>query len=329
MRKKWEQEGKPLLAEHVELFSIGASQQFTRDVKRLCPTGTKIKHLLRTELQEKLKQSQGFDNILGQYLDPIHIGGTPSDFKAWFIHDPLLMDREKQLLFSDVQHLTFQAYLERFSKSITNRELQEKQIIPAPGADRNLDYYRVYKKISTGHGLVAYALKPAAMDSSLKPYIIFRQTQMAPSHEDTLPSVLNDFEKVVGKSGYTAAKPLFDRLMNDPSFMPPGAMVNIAGYSLGGAHGLQFLTDFHPRVSEAYFYSNPSIDAESAERFARETQASNREDNPLKISIFRVVGDICTYTGEKHLGWNVDPSKVKVELIEIDHENRQIAVLSL
>src|SRR5689334_11542758 len=45
--------GKPLLAEHIELFSIGTAQLFTRDVKRFAP-GRKIKELTRDELQQNL-----------------------------------------------------------------------------------------------------------------------------------------------------------------------------------------------------------------------------------------------------------------------------------
>jgi hypothetical protein len=319
--------GKPLLAEHVELFSIGAAQQFTRDVKRLAP-GKKIKELTRYELQHKLQEAQPFAHILGRYLNPMHIGGAPADFRAWFVHDPLLMDKEKQVLFSDVQHLSFPAYLERLCKCVSNRELQEKQIIPAPGADGELDYYRVYRKICS-YGLVSYFLKPAAFDSTLTPLVIFRQTQMAPSHEDMVQSVFNDLETTIGKSGYTAAQPQLDRLMNDPSFVPPGTKIMVAGYSLGGAHAQHLCIGHHAKIAEAHFYSDPSIDAESVERFAKEINESNRQLDPMKISIYRVDGDYVHYTGQKHVGWNLDPAKAKVELIEINHENRQIAALTL
>lgn len=320
--------GMPLLAEHIELFSIGAGQLFTRDVKRQVP-GTKIKALTRLQLRQCLEDAQPFSQKLVRYLHPMYIGGTPTDFRAWFVYDPLLMDKEKQSLFSDVQYLSFPAYLERMSKSVSNRELQEKQIIPAPCDDGELDYYRVYQKICTGEGLVAYALKPATADSKLKPLLLFRQTQMAPTGEDMVQSVKNDiWDKKIGTSGYISAAPQLDRLMSDPAFVPPGNKIIVAGYSLGAAHAELFTVHHHNKITAAHFYSGPSIDAESAERLALEIQNSDREQDPLKISIYRADGDFVHYTGEKHVGWNLDPAKAKVELIEVNHANREISVLS-
>jgi hypothetical protein len=318
--------GAPLYGEYVERFSIGASRVFLKDIKRM--SGKDAHALTRDELKDAIREAQAFRNMLGRHINPVEIAGTPDDFKAWFVFDALLMDREKQLLFSDVEHLTYPAFLERLTKSITNRELEKKQIIPVPGEDGDLDYYRVYKKIATGDGLVAYALKPVAVDSHLNNLLVFRQTQMALSHEDALPSIFNDLETDVGKSGYAAAKSDFEDLMNDPDFLAPDAMLEIAGFSLGGAHAQRFLADFHSRVSVAHFYSDPSIDAETAERFEREVQEIDRPDSPLKIFIYRVVGDYVHYVGQKHIGWHVDPDKVHVELIEVNHEKREIALLS-
>ena len=320
-----QKQGKPLLPEHIKLFTIGAGQIFTSDIKRLYPPGRKIKQLTRLELQEKMRQAQPFQNTLSTRLNPVFIGGTPSQSHAWIFYHPLLMDEEKLMLFSDVQSMSVPAFLERFCKAIVNRELFEKQLIPAVGSDGRADFYRVYKKISTGHGLVAYALKPATSDSTLKPLLIFRPTQIAISHEDMFQSIFNGLEPLIAKSGYVAAKPLFERLIKDSAFLPPGKKMDIAGYSLGGAHAQRFLADFHPFVSSAYFYSNPSIDRQTAERFAAETLSSRRDDL-LNLYIFRIRGDICHYVGgEKHIGCN---AKANIELYEVDHENAKITVMS-
>ncbi|HEY2811620.1 MAG TPA: hypothetical protein VGJ00_09565 [Rhabdochlamydiaceae bacterium] len=319
--------GKPLLSAYVELFSIGASQIFTRDIKRMLPEGSKIKQITRKTLCEKFYQAQPFCNILGPYLNPTDISGPPTVFKAWFMHDLILMDREKQILFSDIQNLSFSAFLERFCKVIVNRELVEKQIIPVPGVNGQLDFYRVYKKICTGSGLVAYALKPAAADSALNPLLIFRPTQMAPSQEDAFPSYLNDLEPTIGLSGYLGAKASLEQLINDSSFVKPGEMIHIAGYSLGGAHAQLFLADYFPKVSSAYFFSNPSVDRQTAERFAAGIQASNRQE-PLNLYIFRTYKDFVHCAGEMHVGCNVTHPSVNIIVYNVNHEDHTIDALS-
>ena len=198
--KKLESQGKPLLEKHVRLFSIGSAQVLTRDIKRLCAPGTKIKQLTRSEIQEKLKRSQPFRGVLGKYINPMDICGTPTERRAWYIHDPLLMDREKQLLFSDAADLSHLAFIERFCKAIVSRELVEKEIVPTAGSDRNLDFYAVHKVIIAG-GLLACALKPVARDSPLKPLIVFRPTQMAISRINAVDTWSEDAQKKIGEAG--------------------------------------------------------------------------------------------------------------------------------
>lgn len=317
-----EKSGAALLPEHVELFSIGCNQLLLRDIKMRFPE--KVKSLTRQQLQGRIQQVQPFP-LVGRYQDPVKIAGCPSSLSALFFHDKLLMDKEKQLLFSDVERLTYPTWLERFTKVTVNRELVEGQLIPAPGLDGRLDYYVVYRKIATGDGLVAYAMKPAAKDSTLKPLITFRPSQWALSNEDTFETYMNDVQKNVGELGWNAAKRHFEQLMEDSHFRKGNQRIAVSGYSLGGAHAQYFLVEHADRVSDAIFYGDPSAPDAIAENFAQRMNAAPRRDEPLNIQIFRMKRDFCQYVGGKHVGWGIDHPDVHIQLIEFDHDNQQIA----
>lgn len=324
---KMEASGAALLPGHVELFTIGTAQVLTRDVKAQFPNH-KIKTYSREQLTEKIKRVQPFP-IIGAYKDPVAIWGSPGSFLGHFFHDKVLMDKEKQLLFSDVDRLTFPAWLERFNKVVINRELIQGQLIPAPGHDGKVDYYKVYRKVATGDGLVAYALKPAASDSSLKPLIAFRPSQWAPSNEDAFETYLNDVQPNVGEMGWKAARESFQELMADSHFRPSDQKISVAGYSLGGAHAQYFLAEHADHVSYAVFYNDPSVDNETAENFAKKMNQMPRRIEPLNIQIYRMRGDVCDYVGQKHIGWGVEHPDVNIQLTKSDHENKQVAALTL
>jgi hypothetical protein len=312
-------QGEPMRPEHVELFSIGASQILTSDIKARFPQ--KISTLTREQLTTWMRVAQPFP-IVGWYKDPMRIGGSPTSFAAHFCYDKLLMDKERQLLLSDIGRLTFPAWLERFSKAIANRELIEGQLIPAPGQDGRIDYYKVFRKIGTGDGLVSYALRPATSNSTLKPLVVFRSTPSAPSSEDAFEAYLNDVQWNVGEMGWKAASREFQTLMSDPHFRANNEKVCLAGYSLGGAHAQYFLAQHADAISHAVFYSNPSVDDETAESFAKKINQAPRRTEPLKIEIYRTIGDFCHCVGSKHVGWGVVHPDVHVHLTEIEYEDK-------
>lgn len=311
--------GSPLLPRHVELFSVGVSQILTYDVKG-ASFSQKLKTVSREELTTRLDRIQPFP-IVGGYKDPMKISGSPGSFLSYFFHDKLLMDKEKQLLFSDTERLTFPLWLERMCKVTVNRELIEGQLIPTPGQDGLIDYYKVYRKIC-GDGLIAYALKPAVADSTLKPLVIFRPTQWAFSNEDAFPSYLNDVQRNVGEMGWKASESKLRELMSDSKFRKDDQKVSIAGYSLGGAHAQYFLAEHGDNISHAVFYADPSLDDPIAEQFAEKMNAVPRRDEPLNIQIFRLRGDFCHYVGGKHVGWGVNHPDINIQLMEIDHDNK-------
>jgi hypothetical protein len=310
----------------VELFSIGSSQVVGRNIKARFPG--KLKTLTRGQLIDRIRQVQPFPPV-GRYVDPQRISGAPGTFSAHFFHDKKLMDKEKQLLFSDVGNLTCPAWLERMCKVVVSRELIVGQLIPAPGLDGNIDYYKVYRKIGTGDGLVAYALKAVAKDTTLKPLLLFRPSQWALCNEDAFETYLNDVQRKVGEMGWTPAMSHFRELMQDPHFRRGDQKISVAGYSLGGAHAQYFLAEHADHVSHALFYNDPGVDHQTAESFAERMRRAPGRAEPLNIQIFRMKGDFCHYVGGKHLGWGVNRPDVRIQLMEIDHENKQAAAFTL
>jgi pimeloyl-ACP methyl ester carboxylesterase len=317
--------GSPLLPFHVKLFSIGSSQVIGRDIRAL--TGNKIRALSRSELEMRYHQIQPL-NIVGNIRDPRTISGGPTAFSALFFHDVVLMDNEKQLLFSDVSRLTFDEWLERMSKVIVNRELLIGQIIPAPGIDGATDHYKVYQKITTGAGLIAYALRPATQDSTLKPLLVFRPTPWAVSHEDAFAAYLNNVERTIGETGWKSSKQTINELMTNPHFKKPNEKIIIAGYSLGGAHAQHFLAAYPEFVFRAVFYNDPNVDEKTALNFAEKVNAMPKSLQML-IEIYRMEGDRVSWVGEKHVGYGVTHPNVKVDIVEWKHENANIALHKL
>ncbi|MES2121347.1 MAG: hypothetical protein V4492_01050 [Chlamydiota bacterium] len=315
--------GAPLLPKHVKVFSVGSNQVRVVDVKKVVG-GAKLKTMSCERLTSCIARANPFPWI-GKKINPFSLWGAPSKLIAHFFHNQLLMDREKQVLFEGCKNLSFHAWLERFTKVTVNRELIEGQIIPAPGGGGKLDYYRVYRKIATGDGLVAYALKPCCWDSRLKALVVFRPTQWAPSSEDATESLCNDFEPKIGDTGWRRALPHFEILMTDPHFRRNNQKVEVAGFSLGGVHAQRFLTNYCESVSKATFYADPGIDDETAQAAASRINAMpRRPNNPLYIEISRAKGDFCHYVGDKHIGWGVNHPDVNIELLEIDHNNKSI-----
>ncbi len=322
-----EKSSSPLLPEHVELFSVGSSQILSHDIGS--KNGQKPS---RGELAGKIAKTQALP-LVGGYKDPLHIAGSPSTGLAFFFHDKLLMDKEKQLLFSDTGRLNFSSWLERMCKALVNRELIEGQLIPAVSLSGGVDYYKVYRKIGTGDGLVAYALQPAARDSNLKPLIVFRPTQWAISNEDAFASYCNDVQSNIGEMGWKAAEQIFRELMNDSNFRKKETKIMVAGYSLGGAHAQYCLAEHADDISHAVFYADPSVDDATAEKFAEVMNAKPRRREPLNIQIYRARSrsqiDFCHCVGGKHVGWGVTHPDVNIQLIDIDHENSEAHAFKL
>jgi len=312
--ERMEQMGMPLQTKHIEMFSFGSAEVRTSDLKPL--VDVKLEDLNPSQLDNYYRKLNPFP-LLGEKIAPTRIGGAPMELWAWLFFSPTMMDKEKQLLLSDVENLSQEAYLERLSKAVINREIAEGAIIPAPGKDGKRDYYKMVKEIAAD-GLLACAFKPISRYSSLEPLLIFRPSQIALSHRDAIPTYLNDLQQNIGEMGYSAAKPQLDELMNS-KFGLSEFGVTVIGYSLGGAHAQRFVKDHWRQVSRLITYNDPSVDDETAEAFAKEVNSQKKLKNSLCIEIYRTWGDLAHYTGSKHLGWGVVHPEVDVMLCECTH----------
>jgi len=318
--ERMEAMGKPLQTKHIEMFAYGSAEIRTSDLKKTSNIKNlgdiKLKELTPVQLDSYCKSLNPFP-MLGETIAPTRIGGTPMELWAWFLYSPTMMDKEKQELLSDVENLSQDAYLERLSKAVVNREIAEGAIIPAPGHNGGRDYYKMVKEIAAD-GLVACAFKPISQYSALKPLLIFRPSQFAPSHRDAIPTYMNDLQQNIGEMGYNAAKEQLDALMNS-KFGSSEDGITVIGYSLGGAHAQRFVKDHWRKVSRLVTYNDPSVDSETAEAFAKEINIQPKLKKPLCIEIYRTQGDLVHYTGGKHLGCGVAHSDVQVMVCEWSH----------
>ena len=209
----------------------------------------------------------------------------------------------------------FSADLENLVKNVINTPLQIGDVISLRSKEHSLLNYKIHAKIAA-KGLVSYALKPLD-NPNAAPLVVFRGTEPDPFGEESFNSLRNDIEKNLGKTGWLCSKKFFDELMKDSSFRSEGQLIDVAGYSLGGAHAQYFIAEHHEAVNQGIFYSNPSIDNATAEKFAESIQNSNRSSQ-LSLQIFRVLGDPVPHFGGKHLGCGTDHPNLHVQLIELD-----------
>lgn len=306
------EDGTPLTAKHVTMFGVGAADISTKRIKS--GAEDKLSQLTTEQIRERCQQENPV-RYIGPEATPQSLYGYPSQNRAYFVYDPFLDDLERLLLLQGMDQIQEKrAFYERFAKAIASREFGEKTIIPAPDFQGGVDYYKVYKKISNGSGLVAYALKPISAQSSLPPLIVFRSTALHPAAVDAIETWYDDLSPNIGDRGYNASKEKLEHLTNDPKFCPPGKKIEAVGFSLGGSHAQLYVKDHFQKVKNAYFFNDPGISAEAADRFAETMNAIPPESYPdLTLHIYRTKGDVIHFGGSKHLGFNVqDPRVVKM-----------------
>jgi hypothetical protein len=307
------EKNSPLLAKHVHMLELGSSLLCKSDLRPVIGQRNVDASTLEQFLAENAP-SKALE------IDTSQLMGGPTTWGAFFFHDRYQMDRELQLLLSDIGNLSPYAFLERLCKSVLPRELPVGLIIPAPHPKNSgaVDFYEVYDVITAGDGLVAYAFKPLYRSSELKPMILFRSSPFYFSAWDVLETWMNNLQRYIGWLGYQTARGKLAKLANDEDFCPSKKQMLVGGFSLGGAHAQLFIADHGERVSDAYFFNDPSIDAETADLFASKMNAAEELRFPMKARLFRTKGDLANYAGEKHLFCGVNHPQVDVELHVID-----------
>ena len=314
-----ENKGSPLDDRIVGLFRVFASEVFCDDLTTDADEGAQW--LPPDEIQRKVEalRAHSFISDVGSidYFSACLVAPR-------FNQVALAFDRNKALLWPKLFNTTYEAYLEMLSKYLGRVEFEEGALLPAPSVQLDKEYYKVTKKI-VGEGLMAYALQPLSAFSSLKPLLLFRPTTPNIVAEDAPLTWLNDFEIRIGTIGYNACKDQLTALINNPSFCPEGACIDIAGFSLGGAHMQRFLVDHWRKVGRAFSFNAPSVESFLAERFATELNAEpeNTRDSFLSIEVFRTRDDIAHCVGEKHVGWGITHPNVQRRLIEVDFVERE------
>lgn len=314
------QQGMPLLSKHVHMLEVGASCLRREDLQKYVGSSKNLASMSPSQLQQVVHKHVPVPcNRLR--VAPFRLSGAPSTTSAFFFHDSYLIDQELQLLFSDVGNLpNYYAYLERLCKAISPRELTVGAVIPAPhpsGQKGALDYYEVYDVITTGDGLVAYALKPLSKASTLEPTIVFRGSPYHLSANDVLETWLNNVQKNIGWLGYQSSRGKLAKLMHDSNFCPANKRVTVTGFSLGGAHAQLFIADHPERVATAVFFNDPAIDEETADMFAAKINDTKKLPGSMKVRIFRTKGDVVHYAGGKHLFCGVHHPQVDIRLTQM------------
>jgi hypothetical protein len=332
--------GDPLRAHHVERVGVGAARVFAQDIFAYCRAHTLTVQQISTTLQSFREPF-----FIGSFPRSVaELGGGPDTCTEMVSYDPFYWDKKRLNLSQDIHTLRNESlefpnypYVDRVTKVFPSLEMQEGEIIPAPVTGGGVDFYVVYKKIGTGHGLVAYGLKPLAEDSRLEPWVMLRPTQLSFVSEDAVETWFNDMEENIGETGYRHAHPLLQALMNDPIFRAPHQKILLSGFSLGSAHGQRFLVDFWRDVRIAVLLCGPSLDRTPVLRLKDEINAYAAQEVFLDIYIKRnrilkkpgepvsaqaVIapqiegGDITDYAGELHAGFGITNPHVHVHLEE-------------
>lgn len=181
-------------------------------------------------------------------------------------------------------------------------------------------HFTVHKKIS-GRGLVAYGLK--SRTDNQPNLIVFRCTRLnpiGPSGEESFPSMLSNFEREIGKSGWLATASEFDELMNDRSFREEDEQVVTLGYSLGGAHAQYFIDRFFPFVERGIFFSSVGISEATAESFRQKISESKRQ-TPLYFHYIRNHDDVFQGFGETFLANGENSAIVSTQFLNVSCKN--------
>lgn len=326
------EQGAPLLVDHIDRVAVGCARVFMEDIRMLL-NGESARDLSRDALAGHVDTLQQGISYIGNCAPAHEIRGGPDTCADLFYYDPFKWDRKRVHLSQNIGELVWNGHrihdlpwVERMVKVFTSLEMEEGEVIPAVDPQGGIDYYEVYRKIGTGDGLVAYALRPITRDSTLTPSLYFRPSQISLVSEDTVETWFNDCEGEIGKTGYDAAHPLFEELMRDPYFRQ-NQKIRLVGYSLGGSQGQRFFCRFWRDIWQAIFFNDPSIDEATATSNRDEIMNYEREEGEAspfpEVHIYRTrasdnadEGDIVDYAGRMHIGCGIRRDDFKLYLSE-------------
>jgi|GEM_PF-3270968 len=325
---------KPLKRKFVEYFGTGAANPTTRDLKRALKDSSWWAQSLSKQSPKRIHQlyaKASEARYIGNWQDPSEVHGGAKEAHENLTHVQLNTDQQRANLFRGVENLTssdpniprMHPYYSRLEMGIVSH-LETKQdckdidlVIPAPSIrNGKVEYYKVHDIISED-GLSAVALVPLCKDSSLAPIVAFRCTKQNPGQTDFIPSILNNMEKHIGKSGYKASFEKLKALMNDQKFAK-GGKVKVLSYSQGGGFAGYFLNDFWPQIDEFIGFNTVGSDARIVENLAREINSLEDSEIPPSFFLYRNKGDWVNKSGEKHIGWGLIHPNARCQVLEWD-----------
>ncbi|MDN3505858.1 MAG: hypothetical protein P0S96_01345 [Simkaniaceae bacterium] len=323
---------KPLKREFVEFFGTGAANPTATDLQ-----GALDQKSFYPQALEKMSPKyihNLFEEVtdaryIGNWQDPAQVYGGAKEAHENLTHVQLNTDQQRANLFRGIDRLTsidpniprLHPYYSRLEMGIVSH-LETKQdckdvdlVIPAPGTrEGKVEYYKIHDIISKD-GLSAVALVPLCDKSSLSPILAFRCTKQNPGQTDFIPSILNNMEKHIGKSGYRSSFEQLKALMNDDKFTM-GGKVKVLAYSQGGGYAGYFLNDFWPQVDEFVGFNIVGSDARIVESLARGVNSLDSSEMPPSIFLHRNEGDWVNKSGEKHIGWGITHPNARVQVVE-------------
>lgn len=209
----------------------------------------------------------------------------------------------------DSRTMSMEQFHEVLAKRVSLGALEEGMYIPMPRlidpVSRELSGYGgrfLIKKIIASKGLMAFALEPQDAPNFVKPTILFRPTTH--SQANALETIADDLSTNIGQRSFLSAKKKLLSLLNDSGFLPEGEKAHLCGFSLGGAHAARLLATAPDKFQKAWFFNDPSTEAEVADEFATAlASSSHTAEEPLEIDIYHTDKDLVTHAGEIHVGY--------------------------
>lgn len=147
------------------------------------------------------------------------------------------------------------------------------------------------KKIIQHAGLKAFVVQALGHNHS---FVMFRPTTKI--HADGgLLTLADDFHEKIGKIGYDLAFHDFEKV-----FKYRKKPMHVIGFSLAGAYAARLLADFPHKISEGYFYNDPSTESSVNKRFLDSVRLNPK--HAITLNIHHHAHDVITWFGQEHLG---------------------------
>lgn len=300
----------PLKASVVQNLELGASYLTISDLKNKFLDNQDLFDLTPEELKSWVDKI----NPIPYTGIPIrNIDSNPSEFHALFFYNRALQDKELLQLFLKMKQLEdTPSKDELLAKGIIYRDLDEGDLIYY-----GKDLFYVYQTIITGHGFIAYCLKPLCKSSDEPPIIAFRGTQVFFSGLDAISVLKNNTEPHIGTTAYYSGKDHLEKVLSDPDFCTKDQKVKVIGFSFGALLAERSIADFPEKIKKASLFSALGVDDITANRFLENVNQRFKETDSIEITYYRVDCDSFDSFGGYLIGHGAKDNRIDVDLYYI------------